>query len=247
MTIEDLKDDKDAENFLIELEVLKIEKKCPYCGNTEVYTVRRNHLKCKNCRREWSKYNNTIFKDIRIKPLKFLKIVHAIAKGKILKKISLEIGVSYNTVLKIKNLILKRLLKRIFNIDEVKPLFSIGIKIKEENITLDYIEEINLKELSKLKNEKIGRLYLFKNIKDFDLLIVFSEKNIKEFEEKSDRLNIKSLKKDLRDIIKSFSQKVFQGKISNIDTLLYTLTHCHLNNENEEDELFYFFLEILKN
>ncbi|WP_129409679.1 transposase [Marinitoga lauensis] len=68
MKLEELKNDIEAEKFLIEIGVLNIKEECPYCGSNEVYSIRRNHFKCKNCRREWSKYNGTIFKDIRIKP-----------------------------------------------------------------------------------------------------------------------------------------------------------------------------------
>lgn len=56
MNIEELKNDIEAENFLIDIGVLEINRVCPYCGSTEVYSIRRNHFKCKNCRREWSKY-----------------------------------------------------------------------------------------------------------------------------------------------------------------------------------------------
>ncbi|GAB6188923.1 hypothetical protein JCM30566_06620 [Marinitoga arctica] len=249
MIIENLKDDKDAERFLIDLEILKIEKKCPYCGHTEVYEVRRNHLKCKSCRREWSKYNNTIFKDIRIKPLKFLRIIHKISKGELLKNISKDLDVSYNTVLKIKNLILKRLLKKVFNINEIKSLFSVGINFNNEEFILKYIEDVDVEFLSNFENEKIGRLYLFKNVYKYDVYIVFSEKNIKSFEKKSKKLDILKIRKELRKIIKSFSHNVFQRKISNIDTLLFTLTHCHLtaNNNNNDEKIFFIFLELLKN
>ncbi|WGS64402.1 transposase [Marinitoga aeolica] len=247
MNIEELKNDIEAENFLIDIGVLKINKVCPYCGSTEVYSIRRNHFKCKSCRREWSKYNGTIFKDIRIKPLKFLKIIHELSKGRLIKRISEDLEVSYNTVLKIKNLILKRLLKKVFDIDELKSLFSVGIKLTENGINLNYIENFDINELSTLKNEKIGRLYIFKNYNNYDLYIVFSEKIIKPFEKNSIKLNLNTARKELRYLLKNFSEKVFNGKISNIETLLFTLTHSHLIHEEGEERIFYIFLEILKN
>lgn len=246
MNIEELKNDIEAENFLIDIGVLKINKVCPYCGSTEVYSIRRNHFKCKSCRREWSKYNGTIFKDIRIKPLKFLKIIHELSKGSLIKRISEDLEVSYNTVLKIKTLILKRLLKKLFNIDEVKSLFSVGIEINENGIDLNYVENINLEELSTLKNEKIGRLYIFKNYDNYDLYIVFSEKNIKSLEKNSIKLNLKDVRVEFRTLLKNISEKVSKGKITNVDTLLFTLVQTHFINYHGNDKLFYLFLEILK-
>ncbi|WP_129409681.1 hypothetical protein [Marinitoga lauensis] len=105
-----------------------------------------------------------------------MKIVHELSKGRLIKRISEDLEVSYNTVLKIKNLLLKRLLKRFFDIDEIKPLFSIGIRIDNDKLDMKYIEDIDIDDLSNLKNEKIGRLYIFKNYNNYDLYIVFSEK-----------------------------------------------------------------------
>jgi len=98
-----------------------------------------------------------------------------------------------------------------------------------------------------LKNEKIGRLYIFKNYKNYDLYIIFSEKIIKSFEKNSFKLDLSKVRKEFHHLLKNLSEKVFKGKISNIETLLFTLTHIHLIYENGEDKIFYIFLEILKN
>ncbi|KAF2956223.1 transposase [Marinitoga sp. 38H-ov] len=238
-----IKDDKQAEQFLIEIGVLKLKDECPYCGSNEVYSIRRNHFKCKVCRREWSKYNDSIFKDIRIKPLIFLKIIEELSKGRLIKRIAEDLEVSYNTVLKIKKLILKRLLKKVFNIDDLKPLFSIGIK---GDLSLEYNEEVNIEELSKIKNEKVARLYIFKNYYNYDLYIVFSEKPIKLFEKFSIKLDLNDIRKELKVLLKNFSEKISKGKITNANSVLFTIVQNHYIAHNGSDKLFYLFLEALK-
>lgn len=175
-----------------------------------------------------------------------MKIIHELSKGRLIKRISEDLEVSYNTVLKIKNLILKRLLKKIFDIDELKSLFSVGIKLTESGMNLNYIENIDIKELSTLKNEKIGRLYIFKNYDNYDLYIVFSEKIIKSFEKNSIRLDLKDVRDEFRSLLKSISEKISKGKITNINTLLFTIIQTHFIDYHGSDKLFYLFLDILK-
>ncbi|KLO24473.1 hypothetical protein X275_00275 [Marinitoga sp. 1197] len=244
--VDKIKDDKKAEEFLMEIGVLKLKKECPYCGCKEIYSIRRNHFKCKSCRREWSKYNESIFKDIRIKPLKFIKIIHELAKGKMLKRISEDLKVSYNTVLKIRKLLLKRFIKKIFGIDKVKEKFSIGIRFKNNDIELKYIEELYIEELENITNEKLGRLYIFKNIHGYDLYIVFSEKVIKSLEKKSKKINLKEARKELHNYIKHFSEKILRGKISNRHTLLFTLAQSYVIQTSGSENLFLIFMELLK-
>ncbi|AEX86406.1 hypothetical protein XO10_10010 [Marinitoga sp. 1135] len=244
--IKKLKDDSSAERFLIEAGILNIKSECPYCGSKEVYTIRRNHFKCKSCRREWSRYNGTIFKDIRIKPLKFVRIVHELAEGKMIKKISEDLNVSYNTVLKIRKLILKRFIKRIFGVEDVGDFFAVGIKYKDNNIDMKYFEECNIENLKNIENEKLGRLYIFKDINNYDVFIIFSEKPIKILEKNSKKINLQEARKEFHEFIKHFSDSVVKGKLSNGNSLLFALAQSHVVSTHGNERLFYIFLELLK-
>ena len=240
LLIKHLKNDEDAELFLKNVGLLKTKEKCPYCGSTEYYAIRRNHYKCKSCRREWSKYKGSIFENFRIKPLKFLKILEALSEGTVLKKISKDLNVSYNTVLKVRNLIREHVLKNILNVEEIGETVFIGVNHINHKINLEYLEMIDFSLIKDNKVGKLGRIYFIHDYKHYELLIVISENTIPELDEKSHELLLARFKKELRTFIDDFTNKVSSRKLVNNKTILYSIfLSLYINDKKALHEIIF--------
>jgi len=91
--------------YLQEKGVLQKFVECPYCGGKSIGNVRRNKLKCYNCRREWGIRKGSVLEGIRL-PLG--KIVMAIKLFELEItgwQASKQLKVAYKTVMKLYDLL----------------------------------------------------------------------------------------------------------------------------------------------
>lgn len=228
------KNDDEAEESLKNMGFLNYKKECPYCGSSEVYFVRRNHVKCKKCRKEWSKYRGTFLENIRIKPLLFLRIIEGIAEGRLLKNISEDLKVSYNTVLKVRNRIKEGIIKEVFEIDNPKGFITIGLKADEKGLNLKIIKDINLNTEYK-RVYRIGKLYILEDFEEYDHVLVISEKSIEKLDNLSTELRSDEFRTEVKNFIEDIIDKIKRGKIVNAPTILYTIANSTLKNNHKKE------------
>jgi transposase-like protein len=234
--------DSEAEDKMLDMGILKYKEVCPYCGSTEIYHIRRNHIKCKKCRREWSKYKDSLLENIRIKHLTFLRIIEKIAEGTLLKNISDDLKVSYNTVLKVRNRIKNQIIKEVFKLENVDGNILIGIKIVEDYLKFEVVKNLNFSIIKSNNVYKIGRIYFIEDYEDFDHLIVISEESIEKLEKMYRVPNIDDFKNEIKQFLEDFSDKIKRGKIINSPTILYTIAQSALQYKHEKDYIVELFL-----
>jgi transposase len=83
-----------AEGFLREKGVLKTFNHCPFCGCQNIGKVRKNFLKCYDCRKEWSVRKDSILEELKVP---FSKFILEVPVNRAYKELSL----AYNTTQKI--------------------------------------------------------------------------------------------------------------------------------------------------
>jgi len=232
----------EAENKLINMGILKYKEVCPYCGSTEVYHIRRNHVKCKKCRREWSKYKDSLLENMRIKPPIFLKIIEKIAEGDLIKNIAEDLKISYNTVLKVRNRIKNQIIKDVFKIDDFQGHILIGVKISEDELNLEVVKNLNYDKVDDDKIFKLGRIYFIEEYDKFDHLIIISEEPIERLEECYQIADLNELRSEVKRFFKNFSEKLKKGKIINAPTILYTIAQSVLEYRHEKEDIVKLFL-----
>jgi transposase len=90
-----------SEEFLRQKGVLKIFDSCPFCSAKNIGKVRRNFLKCYNCRREWSIRKDSILQDLKIPFSKFIIAVKLFILEVPVNRAYKELDLAYNTTHKI--------------------------------------------------------------------------------------------------------------------------------------------------
>lgn len=81
--------------------ILRTFDHCIHCESKEILRVRRGHIKCYSCKREWSGKKFSIIEDIHISPQKFLLAVKCFSLKLTTSVSAIECGVSENTIIKL--------------------------------------------------------------------------------------------------------------------------------------------------
>ena len=98
-------DEDKAEGLLRRMGILRTFDVCPFCGGTRFGRVRRGRFKCYGCRREWSIRRDSMLEGLRTPFAKFLMAVKLFELGTSANAAKKQLGVSYNTVYGIFDLI----------------------------------------------------------------------------------------------------------------------------------------------
>ena len=106
-----VKDEEGAEKFLKERRILREFNECPYCRSSQIGRVRRGMYKCYHCRREWSIRKGSILAKTKISLSKFVMAIKLFELEVPVLKASKELGLAYNTVHKLFNLIREEIYK----------------------------------------------------------------------------------------------------------------------------------------
>jgi len=148
----------EAEEYLRHIGILKTFDHCIHCNSTQVLKVRRSHVKCYSCKREWSSKKYSVLEDIRVSPQKFLLVVKCFALKLPISICSKECNLDFVTVQKIYNLIRKKLIPACMSIEkdrkEIELIISykelthkFSVIIQENNYYEDMIASIVLKRI----------------------------------------------------------------------------------------------------
>lgn len=65
----------ETEAYLQRMGILNSFGECIHCKSNQVLKVRRSHVKCYSCKREWSSKKFSVLEDIRVSPQKFLLVL----------------------------------------------------------------------------------------------------------------------------------------------------------------------------
>ena len=93
---------------------------CPRCGHNRSWSIRRNHRKCKKCRKEWSTGNQFPISGFRLSCKDWQKIISAFLKFETINSVAEECRLSYVTAHKA-----VKFLRTMMTADQ--PTFSYGI------------------------------------------------------------------------------------------------------------------------
>ena len=102
-------EEQEAEKFLREKGILKEFGGCPYCGSERFWRVRRNFYKCSQCKREWSIRKGSVLEGLKIPLHKFVLALKLFELEVPALRASKELGLAYNTVHKLFQLIRKKI------------------------------------------------------------------------------------------------------------------------------------------
>jgi len=87
-----------ARDYLIGAGILRIPARCLACGGSDIRLVRRNQLRCRDCRNEQSLRRGSILDGLRISFTRFLTLVRLFAENVSANEAARRLGISYNTV-----------------------------------------------------------------------------------------------------------------------------------------------------
>lgn len=122
-----------TDEYLQSKGILKTFDQCIHCGSKEILRVRRGHIKCYSCKREWSGKKYSIIEDIHISPQKFLLAVKCFSLKLTTSVSAIECGVSETTIVKLYALFRDRL-SNISNIDiDEQQLIQFNIIAGDDN------------------------------------------------------------------------------------------------------------------
>jgi len=100
-------DEDKAEELLRKMGILRTFDVCPFCGGTRFGRVRRFKFKCYGCKKEWGVRRDSMLEGLRTPFAKFLMAVKLFELDTSANAAKKQLGVSYNTVYGIFDLIRK--------------------------------------------------------------------------------------------------------------------------------------------
>jgi transposase len=172
-----LLDEKKAEEYLLNVGILKTFTLCEKCGSSKLGRIRRGRCKCYGCKAEWSLRKNSILEGQSISYSKFLGLVKLFELEFTATQTSVELGSNLNTTKKLFNeirLSLTQINEEKFNkLDKILAGNNtrISINIKNDKIHLELANhDITGSELLKIKRTRVPNRevsYLF-NISKMD-------------------------------------------------------------------------------
>lgn len=115
-----VKTEKDALAFLCkEREKLGYKIECPFCDSRNYFVIGRGKLRCKNCRKDYNPFSNTIFNKVKIGYRKWLLLIKLFEIETSARKASKEVKISYTTALKAFNLLRQIIASELAKNDEI--------------------------------------------------------------------------------------------------------------------------------
>ena len=103
-------DEEKAEKYLQKIGILKIFDECPYCGSKRVGRIRRDKIKCYECRKELGIRRGSILEGMRIPLTKFLMAVKLFELDTSVREAARQLDLAYNTVYSLNTLIRRAIL-----------------------------------------------------------------------------------------------------------------------------------------
>ena len=115
-----IKTEKKAFEYLCEQkEKLGRKLLCPFCKSDKYYVMNRTYLRCKNCRKDYNPFSNTIFNKVKIGYRKWLLLIKLFEIETSARKASKEVKISYTTALKAFNLLRQVIASELAKNDEI--------------------------------------------------------------------------------------------------------------------------------
>ena len=207
--IEILGSETQTEEYLQRKGILKTFDHCIHCESKEILRVRRGHIKCYSCKREWSGKKFSIIEDIHISPQKFLLAVKCFSLKLTTSVSAIECGVSENTIIKLFAMFRDKL-SNISNIEipeqQVIQIFIIAddnkSKFRLQINGSDKHSIVATLSLRRIRRKDSGYSYCIENhqiLKTTHKTTVSKVSNIiKEFGSQLEKLNARSTKELVR-------------------------------------------------
>lgn len=222
--IEMLGSETQTEEYLQRKGILKTFDHCIHCESKEILRVRRGHIKCYSCKREWSGKKFSIIEDIHISPQKFLLAVKCFSLKLTASVSAIECGVSENTIIKLFAMFRDKL-SNISNIEipeqQVIQIFIIAgggnSKFMLQINGVDRHPTVATLTLRRIRREDGGYSYSIENhqiLKNTSKTTVSKVSNIiKEFGSQLEKLNARSTK----ELVRVAGEAVFRFSHKNED------------------------------
>ena len=115
-----IKTEKKAFEYLCEQkEKLGRKLLCPFCKSDKYYVMNRTYLRCKNYRKDYNPFSNTIFNKVKIGYRRWLLLIKLFEIEVSARKASKEVKISYTTALKAFNLLRQIIASELAKNDEI--------------------------------------------------------------------------------------------------------------------------------
>jgi len=166
-----LLDEKKAEQYLLNVGILKTFTSCEKCGSKKLGRIRRGRYKCYSCKTEWSARKGSIIFYNNLSYSKFLAIIKMFELNIDATVAAKQLALNRNTINTIYSVFRKIILKSADNvhsnyfnfIDENNPAFGITITDGKVNIELEDKNKLpeSLFRLIRTRNSKNNITFYF--------------------------------------------------------------------------------------